>query len=100
MAGEKTDPFLKDPDAVLDYAVSWAAWLSGVSDTLSVSEWSIVTSTTVPPLVIDTDTSDDTTATVWLSGGLAGTKYALQNRITTAGGRVNDRTIYVKVKEL
>lgn len=97
--GEKTDPFIKDPDAVLDYAVSWASWLSSVSDTLASSTWSIVTPATDPPLVIDTDVSNTTVATVWLRGGLAGTKYELLNHITTIGGREDDRTVYVKVKQ-
>lgn len=96
--GTRHDPFIKDPDAVLDYAVSWAAWLDG--DTLDTSEWSIVTAATIPPLVIDSDVSNTTIATVWLSGGLAGTRYALLNRITTDGLRTNDRTVYVYVKEL
>lgn len=97
--GTSTDPFIKDPDARLDYAVSWAAWLAEVSDTLATSAWTIITAATVPPLVLDSDVSNTTIATVWLSGGKAGTKYALRNRVTTAGGRTDDRTVYVKVTE-
>ena len=98
-AGTSTDPFIKDPDAILDYGVTWAAWLAEVGDTLATSAWSIITAATAPPLAIDSDVSDTTIATVWLSGGKAGTKYALLNRITTVGGRQDDRTVYVKVKE-
>lgn len=96
--GEKPKPFIKDPNAVMDFGVDWSNWL-GV-DTLSTSAWSITTTATSPALVIDSDVSNTTVATVWLSGGKVGTKYALLNRVTTAGGRTNDRTIYVQVKEL
>lgn len=99
--GALKDPFIKDPDAVLDYAVSWAAWLAEVSDTLATSAWSIITAATDPPLIIDSDVSNTTTATVWLSGGKAGTRYALRNRVTTNNTpqRIDDRTIYVKITE-
>ena len=93
--GTSKDPFIKDPDAVLDYAVSWAAWLAEVSDTLATSVWSVLTGT----VEIDSDVSNTTVATVWLSGGAAGEKCTLLNRVTTAGGRTDDRTIYLKIKE-
>lgn len=97
--GTSQDPFIKDPDAILDYAVSWASWLAEVSDTLATSAWLVITAATIPPLLIDSDVSNTTIATVWLSGGKSGTKYALRNRVTTANGRTDDRTIYVKVKD-
>lgn len=97
--GEKLHPFIKDPDAILDYAVSWAAWLAEVSDTLLISTWSILENPG-DALVVETDVSNNTVATIWLSGGTVGMKYALLNRVTTAGGRTNDRTIYVKIREL
>lgn len=82
--------FLKDPDATLDYAVDWSAWLAG--DTLSASEWIVP-----EDLTQDGETHTDTVATVVLSGGEAGRTYRITNRITTAGGRVTDETIYVLV---
>lgn len=99
--GSATSPFIKDPDAplALDYAVDWTDWLKPVNDTLATSAWAILTTETDPPLVIDSDVSNTTVATVWLKGGKVGVKYALRNRITTAGGRGNDKTIYVKIKE-
>lgn len=98
--GTKAEPFIKDPNAIMDFGVTWAAWLASMSDTLATSAWSILTAATIPALVIDTNTSNTTIATVWLSGGLLGTRYALLNRVTTAGGRTNDRTIYVLIREL
>ena len=91
-AGTKLDPYIKDPNATLDYIVNWLPYL-GV-DTIATSAW------TVPAgLTLVTSTQTAATTTAWLSGGTVGTKYALLNRITTVGGRTDDRTIYVKVKE-
>lgn len=95
--GTKTEPWIKDPDAILDYDVDWTKWLG--ADTLATSAFAIVTAATVPALVIDSNSNTTTVSKVWLSGGKSGTKYELRNRITTAGGRTNDRTVYVKVKE-
>lgn len=96
--GEALTPFIKDPNAVLDYAVSWAAWLAEVSDTIVTSAWAVLDDVD-STLIIDSDVSNTTVATVWLSGGTLDRKYALRNRISTAGGRIDDRTIYVKIKE-
>ncbi len=83
--------FTKDPDAVLDYAVDWTLWLAG--DEIATSDW------TVPAgLNKVTDTKTTTKATVWVSGGQAGQSYTVTNRITTTGGRTDDRSITVKVE--
>lgn len=84
--------FYKDPDAVLDYTGDWAAWLNG--DTIQTSTW-------IPDdgITVDSSTHDDTTATVWLSGGTNLETYEVTNRVATAGGRTDDRTIKIKVKE-
>jgi hypothetical protein len=90
--GTKSNPYIKDPNATLDYVVNWATYL-GV-DTISSDSWIVPSGITSV-----TETNTTTTSTIWLSGGTVGTKYALTNRIVTLGGRTDDRTIYVKVKE-
>lgn len=85
--------FVKDPNAVLDYRVDWSAWLPE-GDTIDTSTW------TVPSGINkDSESNDTTSATVWLSGGTAGVNYQLVNRVTTAGGRTDDRTITISVRE-
>ena len=80
--------FSKDPNAILDYQINWATWLG--SDTIASSAW------TVPAGITQTSaTNTTTTATIWLSGGTEGTDYDLINRITTVGGRTDDRTITI-----
>ena len=82
----------KDPNAQLDYGFTWGAWLAG--DTISTAEW------TVPGGLTKEDESVDGDRTVvWLSGGAVGQTYAVTCRVTTAGGRVDDRTLSVRVHE-
>jgi len=82
----------KDPNAVLDYGFDWEEWLDG--DTIDTSTWT-------PPAGItkDSDSKTTLTTTVVLSGGTAGQWYAVLNRITTAGGLTDDRTLMVRVAD-
>lgn len=82
----------KDPDALLDYAIDWTQWLDG--DTILTSDWTVAVG-----LTKESQFNTTTVATVWLSGGVAGTSYTVTNRITTAGGRTDDRSITIRVKE-
>lgn len=82
----------KDPDAILDYTANWATWLDG--DTISTSTWTVPSGITKV-----TDSNTTTTATIWLSGGTAGEKYEIKNTITTAGGRKDERTFKLTVKD-
>ncbi|MCC6362142.1 MAG: hypothetical protein IT165_01380 [Bryobacterales bacterium] len=84
--------FVKDPNAVLDYYVDWTRWLNG--DAIATSVWAVTAGLTVA-----NDTHTTTAATVWLSGGVVGETYRVTNRITTAGGRTEDRSFDVKIAE-
>ena len=90
--GTRTNPYVKDPNATLDYVVNWATFLG--ADTISSDSWIVPVGITSV-----TETNTTTASTIWLSGGTARTKYPLTNRIVTAGGRTEDRTIFVLVKE-
>lgn len=82
--------FVKDPDAVLDYQCDWASWLD--DDIIVDSVWVVQDGMTK-----DSDAYTSTNATIWLSGGTAGVRYSVTNRITTSGGRVDDRSITINV---
>lgn len=59
-----------------------------------------LTAASVPDgLVEESSSATTTTATVWLSGGTAGSTYKIANRITTTDGRIDDRTLYIMVEE-
>lgn len=85
--------FLKDPDAKLDYTISWVTWLG--LDTISASAWTADAGIAIAGSPAPSNTT--TTATVWLSGGTAGEVYAVTNRIVTAAGRTQDGTIMIRV---
>jgi len=84
--------FKKDPDAVLDYTVDWTDWLLPALDTISTVTW-------VPDtgLTVGTTSKTASTATAFVSGGTAGQTLKLTCRITTTGGRTDDRTITLKI---
>ncbi len=88
----------KDPDATLDYPFDWSKWLAVVGDTIAAVTWILDSSLTK---VSSSFTSQ--VATVFISGGVLATPPASPNvvpvtcRITTAGGRTEDRTIYLRI---
>jgi len=83
--------YIKDPDAVLDYAFDWTDWLA---DSETISSHTV----TVPSgLTKDSDSESDGVVTAWLSGGTAGTSYDVACKIVTSDGRTDERTIKVLV---
>lgn len=84
--------FAKDPDAILDFSVDWSRWLAG--DEIAASEWIVASG-----LTKTSETNSPTKTTVWLSGGDAGQSYSVTNRITTTGGRTEDRSFTIRVEE-
>lgn len=88
-----TFPDSKDPDSTLDYQFNWVEWLG--TDTIASSVFTVEPNT----ITIQTTTNTTTTATVWLNGGVVGTLYKIKNRITTVSGRVDERTVGLKIKE-
>lgn len=86
-----TDPkYVADPTSVLDYSFDWTSWLDD-GDELSDSEWSI---TPAGPTLV-TDTFNQTTSTVWITGGTLGKGYRVTNHITTSDGREDDRSFRI-----
>ena len=84
-------PYIKDPDAVLDYEFDWGRWLEG--DTIDTHQ--VFPS---PGITVASSNNSDSVVTVWLSGGVEGQQYSVTCRITTALGRVDDRTIPILVR--
>ena len=89
--------FDKDPDAVLDYNIDWTDWLNADAvypDTIATSVWS----TESADISIDSDSATLTSTKVVVSGGIRNTRYTLVNRITTANGYQDDRSIFLRVR--
>lgn len=101
---------IKDPSAAKDYLINWAdpaapggPFLTG-GDTITASTWAIYLTTnsgsgpvlSVPPgIVVGSNSFTQSTATVWLTGGVVVTEYLVTNHITTAQGRQEDQSIIV-----
>jgi len=83
----------KDPQAVLDYVFDWSAWLSAISDTITGTPLFTVGA----GLTLASQSNTTLTATAFVSGGTVGSKAPVSCRITTAGGRTDERTVYLKI---
>ncbi len=87
--------FIKDPDATLDYTVDWSLWLG--TDGISSSQWFV--SVGCGGIAISSQSHTQSGATVVVSGGTAGSAYAITNRIVTSGAMIDDRTIHLDILE-
>lgn len=87
--------FTKDPDATLDYSFDWSSWLED-GETIASQ-----TVTVDSDLTEDSISASDSAVTVWVSGGTAGQRYSIACKITTDNNpaRIDERTIYIQVKE-
>lgn len=89
---------VKDPNAVLDYVFDWSDWLDALPDAIASHSVAVEAGDcTVLNSVIN-----GKTVVVWLSGGTAGTTAKVRCRITcnaTTPARVDDRTLYVKIRD-
>jgi hypothetical protein len=85
--------YIKDPDAVLDYGHDWADWLAAGD---SITSHSVAVES--GDVVKDSDSLAGTIVRAWISGGTNGTDATVRYRVTTAQGRTDDRTHYLKVR--
>lgn len=79
-----------DPDAVLDYAVDWSDWLSD-GETITAAEWTVTGATKGTTIVTGG------LCVVWLSNPTGTISAAC--KVTTDGGRVDERTLIIPVSE-
>jgi uncharacterized phiE125 gp8 family phage protein len=79
----------KRPGEVRVREIDWSVFLDG--ETIATSD------VTVEGITLDSDTNDDTTVTVVLSGGTEGTLARITNTIETSGGRTEVElfTLYI-----
>jgi hypothetical protein len=89
---------LKDPDAVLDYAIDWGAEYLSRDDVLAESSWSIAPDESDGVVVVSSD-FQDRMATVQAGGGVPGRLYRLANRVVTQSGRIDERSITLRVEK-
>lgn len=88
-----SDSYIKDPSALLDYSWDWSAWLAEVADTISSATVTVpdgLTAVGVPVVA-------DAAVTQRVSGGVIDSAYTLVCQITTAGGLIDERSIYLTI---
>jgi hypothetical protein len=87
---------VKDPQARVDHAIDWSAYLAGQS--LVASLW------TVAPqeeggLAIEASAFETQRTSARLNGGRVGHVYRLTNRVTLSDGQVDERSVTMRVEE-
>lgn len=87
----------KDPDATIDIPFDWTAWLNDIGEA-NLSDAVFLLS---GGLQNAGSGGDEKKATVFVSGGTPGAQASITCRITTATipARIDDRTVYLTIKE-
>lgn len=96
-----TSTHIKDPNATLDYASDWSSWLAEGD---SISNFDVVVESGDVVIEDGTGTAPapsetDGVVTAWISGGTVGTTATVRYRVTTAQGRIDDRTVFFIIRE-
>lgn len=87
--------YVKDPAALLDYTWDWADWLAEVTDTISSA------TVTVPDglTAAGAPTVGTTAVTQRVEGGTLDGAYRMVCQITTVGGLIDERSIYLTISD-
>jgi hypothetical protein len=89
--------FVKDPAALVDFAVDWTAGYLN-NQTISSSEWQVVPAG-AGAIVVEAQSIDPGRTVATLSGGRNGYLYHITNKIGTSDGRIDERTLVVRVED-
>lgn len=81
-----------DPADYLDYYVDWSNELDG--DIIVNSNFALTTTGT---LAISAQSFANTVSSIWIEGGTVGEVGKFVNEIETLGGRVENKTVLLKV---
>ena len=97
----RTKTFIKDPDSILDWDFNWnitdddekVPWLEE-NEIITVYEI-----TADDGITVTQDIENNGHVIVWLSGGEVSKEYIVSCKITTSFGRVEPRSILIKMSE-
>lgn len=84
-------PDPKDPDANLDYSFDWSDYLE---EGETISEYTLNSGVLTPTQETNTGSAIE----VWFSGGVAASYAAPRCTITTSSGRVDVRTMTIRIE--
>ena len=88
---------IKDPEAILDYTWDWTDWLNKFQTPEVLSSHQIILANSLTAAIVGSTISGNKVIAI-ISGGAVGDRLAATCRITTAGGKVDDYTLYLKIK--
>ncbi|OCJ67680.1 hypothetical protein A6U97_02875 [Agrobacterium tumefaciens] len=89
-----TEVMIKKPADFLDYDVDFARWLPS-PDRISAAVATIADSTAI----VDRTEHSDTSAKVWISGGVVGETASVTVTVSTQEGRTKQFCFNLKIKE-
>ena len=91
----------KDPGDVLDYELDASAVLAGdPNDRVATVAATVLPNASPADVQVGQAAADGAVAVLWLSGGQAGTVYAVQVSLGTLKGRVIGRTVLLPVRQM
>lgn len=89
--------YLKDPGATIDYAIDWlGGYLDG--QTIAGSGWSVEPEEE-GGLAVASSGFDLTRTAATIGGGVRGHVYRVTNRVTLSDGRVDERSLTLRVED-
>jgi len=87
--------YIKDPSARLPYTWDWTPWLADVDDTISSATVAVPDGLTA----VGSPVVDEGFVTQRVEGGTLDEEYTLVCQITTDGGLIDERSIYLTISE-
>jgi hypothetical protein len=89
--------FLKDPMAIIDFAVDWSANIAA-DRMITASVWQVLPGGS-GAVVVEAAISEPQRSIATLSGGQSGQVYHVTNRVTFSDGRNDERTLVLRVED-
>ncbi|MCI4589850.1 hypothetical protein MOK15_07070 [Sphingobium sp. BYY-5] len=88
--------FVKDPQARIDHAIDWSAYLA--AQTLIASDWA-VSPEEAGGVIVEATAFEAQRSSARLSGGVVGRLYRLTNHVILSDGQVDERSVTIRVEE-
>jgi hypothetical protein len=86
---------IKDPSARLDYTWDWSDWLAQVGDTISDATVSVPEGL----VAVGSRVVDGAFVTQRIEGGAVDSVYRTVCQVTTVGGLIDQKSIYLSIQE-
>lgn len=86
---------IKDPAARLDYTWDWGLWLTAAGDTISAAIVLVPEGLTA----VGSPTINGAFVTQRVSGGVVDTTFKMICQITTTGGLIDERSMYLTIMD-